>query len=224
MANACQIQKIGFHRRFLMLALLLPSLLHATVAYRGFAIDDSAVRELTEHPKTLEAIRRQIDMVHSVGLPEEVLSFLQSIELRILPRQAFRHPTPGRYMRNTDRSVHLSAGITRVSSKPVLLHELLHAYHDQQIEKGYLNPDILDLYAEAKSIPAFAPKSHMMSNAAEYFACVATTYLYGVTAQEPFRREKIRQQQPRCFDFLKRSFGPAAGTYEGSLEAAPARN
>ena len=105
--------------------------------------------------------------------------------------------------------------------KPILLHELLHALHDQRITSGFSNPTIARLYREAKGIPAFAAKSHMMQNALEFFACAGTSYLFGVTAQEPFSREKVEVNQPDLYLFLKQLFGPTAGSYVGSLVAAP---
>jgi hypothetical protein len=186
-------------------------------SYRGFTIDESAVRDLPGLAAIRAATQEQIDMVHAVGLPTEIMAFCQKVKFKLVPAGTFKSPTPGRYTGKAGRSVEVSAGILRVGHKPVLLHELLHAFHDQYIEQGFGNPAILDLYAKAQSIPAFAAKSHMMSNAKEYFACIATTYLFGVTAQEPFTRDKLREQQPASLDYLRSLFGPGSGTYEGSL-------
>ena len=79
--------------------------------------------------------------------------------------------------------------------KPVLLHELLHAYHDQRIPGGFDNPDIIRFYKQAKGVKAYVATSHM-SNVKEFFACSGTSYLFGVTAQERSIREKVRDNQP----------------------------
>ena len=189
----------------------------AAQSYRGFTIDESAVRNQPDLASILTATREQIDLVHFVGVPPETLVFLQGVKFELVPTGTFKSPTPGRYTGRTTRSVQVSAAILKTGHKPVLLHELLHAYHDQRIEHGFDNPAILDLYRKAGSIPAFAANSHMMSNAKEYFACTATAYLFGVTAQEPFNRGKIREYQPAAFDYLQKLFGPEAGRYEGSL-------
>jgi hypothetical protein len=186
-------------------------------AYRGFTIDESAVRTQPDLAAILTATREQIDLVHAVGLPPETLSFLQSVKFELVPTGTFMNPTPGRYTGRAGRSVQVSAAILRTGHKPVLLHELLHAYHDQHVAHGFDNPAILELYRKAKSIPAFAAKSHMMSNEKEYFACAATTHLFGVTAQEPFTQGEIRENQPALHDYLSSLFGPEAGRYKGSL-------
>ena len=87
--------------------------------------------------------------------------------------------------------------------KPVLLHELLHAYHDQRLEAVFRNQDILNYFARAKASSAFAANSHMLQNVAEFFACTATTFLFGVTAQEPFQREKVKENQSEFLQYLK---------------------
>ena len=193
----------------------------AAHSYRGFTIDESAVRDLPDLAALITATQEQIDMVHAVGLPADVLQFFQGVKLRLVPAGTFKSPTPGRYTGRGDRSVEVSGGLVRIGHKPVLLHELLHAYHDQRIAGGFRNAAILRLFEAAKSIPGFAAKSHMMANDKEYFACTATTYLFGVTAQEPFRREKLTQLQPASIDYLKTLFGLEAGRYEGSLSGPP---
>ena len=72
-------------------------------------------------------------------------------------------------------------------------------------------------YAEAKKHDFYAAKSHIMQNDREFFACAATTYLFGVTAQEPFQRDKVKAAQPELVAYLAKLFGPDAGSYAGSL-------
>lgn len=199
------------------LALVLAAPLSATQNYRGFTIDDSAVQQLPNLEAVIAATKEQIDIVHAVGLPAEILSFVESVRFELVPTGTFKSPTPGIYAGRDSRAVKVSAAIATIGHKPVLLHELMHAYHDQRLERGFGNPAILGYYAKAQAIPAYAAKSHMMSNEKEFFACAATAYLFGVTAQEPFRREKVRENQPDFHDYLKNLFGPDAGRYAGSL-------
>jgi hypothetical protein len=211
---------ISHMSRVLLFALAGLATVAATSAaqvYRGFTIDDSRVRDQANLAAILTATREQIDIVHAVGLPTDILTFLESVKFELVPAGTFKSPTPGRYMGKGDRSVQVSAAIVATGHKPVLLHELMHAFHDQRIERGYGNQVILGFYKSAQAIPAYAARSHMMANEKEYFACAATTYLFGVTAQEPFRRDKVRDQQPGFHDFLKKTFGPDAGNYAGSL-------
>lgn len=186
--------------------------------YRGFTIDDSAVRTIANHEALLGATQEQIDIVQAVGLPVDVLQFMHQVKFELVPAGTFRSPTPGRYTGRGGQSVQVSAAIVTTGHKPVLLHELMHAYHDQRLPQGFRNTKILGFYQQAKGLPAFAAKSHMMQNDKEFFACAATTFLLGVTAQEPFERNKVRDAQPDFHRFLQELFGPAAGRYAGSLK------
>lgn len=200
------------------LLLFLPSLLRAeSGAYRGFTIDESRVRNLPNLEEIRTATREQIDIVCAVGLPANVLKFFQGVPFVFLPADAVPSRSPGLYSAQ-DRSVKVTARILTIGRRPVLLHELLHAYHDQKLPQGFKNAAILRYFKEANGLAnGFAAKSHMMRNPNEFFACAATTYLFGVTAQEPFKRETIKERQPELFAHLQEMFGPDAGSYAGSL-------
>ena len=199
------------------LALVLVNPAAATEVYRGFTLIDQEVSKLANHDEYVAVMHEQVDIVHSVGLPEDILKFLQSVKLELLPAGAFKSPTPGRYTGRREQSVQMAPTVIPARHKPVLLHELMHAYHDQRIEDGFKNALILEAYKQAGKLSVYAAQSHMMSNAQEYFACTATTYLFGVTAQEPFTREKVREHQPDFHAYLKKLFGPDAGAFVGSL-------
>lgn len=200
------------------LALALADFVSAAQTYRGFTIDDSAVRKAPNLEALLGATKEQIDLVHAVGLPADVLAFVQEVKFELVPAGTFKRPTPGRYTGRGAQSVQVSAAIVSASHKPVLLHELMHAYHDQRVPQGFRNRVILGFYQQAKGLSAYATRSHMMQNDREFFACAATTYLFGVTAQEPFERSKVRNAQPAFHDYLKQLFGPGAGGHVGSLK------
>jgi len=182
--------------------------------YRGFTIIDSQVQNMEKHDELLAATKEQIDIVYEVGLSAEVLTFFQSVPFELVPAGTIR--SPGRYAGRL-RGVQVASSIMAAGHKPILLHELLHAYHDQRIEAGFKNPVILQYFDRAQRMAAYTPRSHMMENAGEFFACAATTYLFGVTAQEPFQRGKVKNSQPEFFAYLKALFGPTAGSYTGSL-------
>jgi hypothetical protein len=186
----------------------------ADTKYRGFTIIDSQIESMEKHEKLLAATKSQIDIVYEVGLSAEVLTFFQSVPVELVPAGTIK--SPGRYAGRL-RGVQLAAGLTSAGHKPILLHELLHAFHDQRIDEGFKNPEILKYFDRAKQVAAYARKSHMMQNAGEFFACTATTYLFGVTAQEPFQRGRVKDNQPEFFAYIKALFGPTAGSYTGSL-------
>ncbi|MGC4073084.1 MAG: hypothetical protein QM760_11290 [Nibricoccus sp.] len=188
--------------------------------YRGFSIDKSQVQKVPDLDAVEKAVCQQIDMVCSVGLSEDTLTFLQNVPLILIPPDAIPRSSPGLYGRN-ERSVKITSRITSIGKRPVLLHELLHAYHHQKLPDGFQNPAVISFFKKAQSEALYGARSHMMQNHSEFFACAATTYLYGATAQEPFTREALKKKQPDLFSFLKKLFGETAGNYEepkGAME------
>jgi hypothetical protein len=187
--------------------------------HRGFTIDDSLVRDLPNLEAVRVATKEQIDIVCAVGLPAEIMEFFQRVPLVILPQSAIPRTSPGLYA-NKDRVVKLTSRIAAVGHKPVLLHEFLHAFHDQRMKDGVKNRTVIGHFDQAKAVGIYAPNSHMMKSTQEFFACTATTYLFGVTAQEPFQRAKIADHLPAYFAYLKTLLGPETGSYVGSLTRA----
>lgn len=211
------------HRAALILAAFILPLLRAatpvTTEYKGFTIDETQLQSSPDLAALRAATHDQIDIVCAVGLPPEMLKFFQTVPFELVPATSIRTPTPAVYEK---RRVRLSPNIVAVSHRPLLLHEFMHAYHQQKLPQSNRNPDILGFYEKAKSLNTYSPKSHMMENQNEFFACSATTYLFSVTAQEPFKREKVKTAQPGLHAFLEKLFGPAAGSYLGSLTTSPA--
>jgi hypothetical protein len=198
----------------LIASLFLLRAASADTKYRGFTIADSRVHDMEKQNELLSATKEQIDIVYEVGLSEEALTFFQSVPFELVPAGTIS--SAGHYVGKV-RGVQVASSIIADRHKPVLLHELLHAYHDQRLEEGFRNADILKYFDRARRMTAYGPKSHMMENEREFFACSATTYLYGVTGQEPFQRGKVKNNQPEFFAYLQALFGPTAGSYAGSL-------
>lgn len=191
---------------FLLLTFLAPAF-SEEINYRGFTITfadgDHAVIEAVIH--------KQIDKLLSIGLPEDMVQFFQTVPLRV--SNAMEN-NPGHFFNGR---VDVDAGILNHPELPVMIHEYMHALHFLRLPGGVRNAQILSYYEQAEQMTAYNMRSHMMSNVAEFFATTATSYLYGVTAQEPFSREKIKQNQPQYFAYLERLFGPQAGQYQGNL-------
>ncbi|HEY8967109.1 MAG TPA: hypothetical protein VIM58_11725 [Candidatus Methylacidiphilales bacterium] len=187
-------------------------------AYMGFRVDDSLVAQTPRAELLRAALREQIAMVLAVGLPDEVTAFFRRVPIRVVPPSGQFQFTPG-YYEGRSKEVQMSTSFPLVGHKPVLLHELFHAYHAQKIPGGTANPAILGFYREGKASGRYASASHMLDNEREFFACSVTTYLFGVTAQEPFQREKLQAAQPEWVAYLRKLCGPGAGSYAGSLTA-----
>jgi hypothetical protein len=188
----------------------------AEIGYSGFTIHEEACSALPELDTMVSQSKEQIDIASGVGESQELLQFFQGLRITLKPIQV-PGGTPGLYLGAPTREVEIYPRIMITGHKPVLLHEMLHAYHDQKLPDGFMNSEILRYYMTAKSLHLFDNQSHMMSNQREFFACAATTYLYGVTAQEPFTRDRLKQCDPEFYSYLQKLFGPGAGTYTGWL-------
>ena len=188
----------------------------AEIAYKGFTVHEEECSGLPQLDAMVSQSKQQIDIASGVGESEDLLHFFQGLRITLKPTQ-IPGGTPGLYLGAPTREVDIYSSIMVTGHKPVLLHEMLHAYHDQRLPDGFRNAEILRYYLTAKSRHLFDGKSHMMSNEREFFACAATTYLFGVTAQEPFTRERLKQCDPEFYSYLQSLFGPGTGTTTGWL-------
>lgn len=181
--------------------------------YRGFRVDYSEVRSEPTYETLRAAVNKQIQMVVAVGLPDNTLAFFRSVPLNVVRG----NPGFGGQYVKRDKKIALAASFLERGHKPALLHEFLHAYHNQVLPDGYQNKTVLMYYERAKATNAYDAKSHMMANVKEYFASAATAYLFGVTQLEPFTREKVEKNQPAFHKYLQSLFGPGAGKYRGTI-------
>jgi len=97
----------------------------------------------------------------------------------------------------------------------VILHELAHAYHDQVLNKGFENEEVLGAYNEAKEKGIYEKvllytgrtvKHYGLNNQMEYFAECTEAYL-GVNDFYPFVRAELNEHDPRMFKLLKKIWG-----------------
>lgn len=171
--------------------------------YRGMRIDIGAIQSASNRDAIVESLRRQIEIVDEAAMKPEQKAFLKTVPLSISP--SFTGADNGNYT-NALRGVVLSAGVFD-HDKPVLLHELMHAYHDQKTPGGFRNAEILTLYQQARADQKFPQGSYMLSGVGEYFAMMASVYLHGTAARDPFTREAIKEKQPDCYKWLEGEFG-----------------
>jgi hypothetical protein len=210
------MMRLAFSVAFLAIIFLLPCQSFGKVPYKGFVIDDSECCSLPQMNSMVSLTEEQIDIATSVGEPQSLIIFFQNLPIA-LKSLSVPGGTPGLYLGGAAGGVEIYPSIMFTGHKPVLLHEMLHAYHDRVLPDGFMNAEIMRYYFTAKSLHLFDNQSHMMSNQREFFACAATTYLYGVTAQEPFTRDRLKQCDPEFYSYLQKLFGPGAGNYSGWL-------
>jgi hypothetical protein len=177
-----------------------------TISYSGVNIDVTAIAAASDVDVVLAALRKQIDIVDRIKVSPDTRNFLKSVPIVMSASTGVTGASPGAYSGKT-RSISMQAQLYD-PDKPILLHELMHAYHDQKIAGGFGNPDILKLYQEAGASHRFPASSYMLSNVAEYFGMVASVYLHGSAARDPFARDSIRIKQPNAYRWLENEFGP----------------
>jgi hypothetical protein len=177
-----------------------------TVSYSGVSIDVTALASASDADAVLTALRKQIDIVDRIKVSPQTRNFLKSVPIVMAPSAGASGASPGAYS-GTTKSISMQAQLYD-PDKPILLHELMHAYHDQKIAGGFGNPDILKLFQEAGASHRFPTSSYMLSNVAEYFGMMASVYLHGSAARDPFARDSIRIKQPTMYRWLESEFGP----------------
>jgi hypothetical protein len=179
--------------------------------FHGFKVDDSlldAGQKAAFAGAATDSLLGQLKIVEAVGLPPAVLETFRQTPIVVDP--ALRG-NPGVFM------VRDGEGIVRIQprrfpdNKPILLHELLHAYHFKVLTMR--NRDVQDAYQRALADGRFPPAyrgSHFLENAKEYFAVTGTLYLFGDIQQPPFRCTELAKLGTAYLDFLAAQFGPHA--------------
>jgi len=164
--------------------------------YRGFHVDLSQVRGTMADAKLIAAVKRQIDIVEEVKLKPQVVAFMRTVSVWANPKRTGKGP--GHYSRKTGIDLQMDQ---LEPNKPILLHELLHAFHDQQLQGGFSNADVEKFYERGKTA-GWPADSYMMSNAHEFFAVTASVYLYGDIPRPPESRKQLRAKQPQYYQWL----------------------
>jgi hypothetical protein len=96
----------------------------------------------------------------------------------------------------------------------VVLHELAHAYHDQELD--FKNPEVVAAYESAKKEGIYdnvllytgkQVKHYALTTPMEYFAESSEAYL-GVNDFYPFVRAELKEHDPRMYDLMVKFWGP----------------
>jgi hypothetical protein len=98
--------------------------------------------------------------------------------------------------------------LTAEEQNPVMLHELLHAFHAQILPQGFQNEGVLFHYNLAKTSKLYPEDKYLMKNEREFFAVTASIFLYGKdTTHDPFTRANLKEKQPAYYKYLVGLFG-----------------
>jgi hypothetical protein len=105
--------------------------------------------------------------------------------------------------------------LTSEEQNPVMLHELLHAFHAQIMPQGFRNEGVLFHYNLAKGNKLYPEDKYLMKNEREFFAVTASIFLYGKdTTHDPFTRSNLKEKQPGYYKYL-------VGLFEFDPDRAP---
>jgi hypothetical protein len=197
------------NRLFLTLALLLAApFACADMEYHGFTIDDHLLdsgQKASFAAAPAASVIEQLNIVEAAGLPPAVLDFFKHTKIVIDP--AIRG-NPGIFSeRDGEGAVRIQPNVFP-ANRPIMLHELLHAYHFYVL--SLKNPAIRDAYdaaSRAGTYPAKFQQAHFLQNAKEYFAVTSTIYLFGKIQQPPFNCAILAQSDPAYLAFLEKTFG-----------------
>jgi hypothetical protein len=151
------------------------------------------------------SLERQMEIVERSGVPPATLDFFRSIPVVMVKKLNTGFGRAG--MKDGRQIVELVAA-RLPDDRPILLHELLHAYHGLKLGP---TPMIRDSYQQAvqKGFYRQYAKAHFLENPREYFAVIGSIYLYGSKIdQPPFDCRLPAQYQPEFIAFLSEQFGP----------------
>jgi hypothetical protein len=95
--------------------------------------------------------------------------------------------------------------IDKNRERPVLLHEMLHAYHDHILPGGFGNPAIMSWFKQASEKKAYPADAYLMTNEKEFFAVTASVFLFGRDGSRD--RAQVKEAQPDYYRYLAWLFG-----------------
>jgi hypothetical protein len=162
--------------------------------YRGWHVDAS--RDSHEpRDAVVAAITRQLEIVENLGIAQDILGFMRTVPIWTDPSR--REGGPAHY----DRAKGVDIRVSELDSKkPIVLHELLHAFHEQKL--GFDNAEIIRFFERARASGAWPTDARLMADAREFFAVTSTVYLFGSIDVPPFTQGQLHQAQPDYWTWL----------------------
>jgi hypothetical protein len=173
-----------------------------TFTYRGFTVDTSAAQGAPNLAAIETSLKHQLDIVADCGANPKILDFFQSQEIFLKPGQG----DGGGHFSSNSKGVTLDVAVDP-PQKPVVLHELLHAYHWRVLPGAFRNPDVLRFYQRAQEGEFYPADSYVLKNVQEFFAVTASLYLWGNVDRPPHTRATLREKQPVYYKWLGDLFG-----------------
>ena len=173
-----------------------------TFAYRGITVDTSDAQGQPNLKEVVASLRHQIDIVVDCGAKPEIMAFFKSQPVSVKPGQG----DGGGHFTSKVEGVTVDAAVV-LPEKPVLLHELLHAYHFRVLPGAMQNPDLLRFYGIAKQNELYPPGAYVLKNVQEFYAVTGSLYLWGNVDRPPNDRATLHDRQPVYYQWLGDLFG-----------------
>jgi hypothetical protein len=176
-----------------------------SIQIHGFTVEYARVG-----PENLQrmksSLEHQMQIVEASGVPPAILEFFKSVPVVMVEHMdtGFGHARRDQ----TGRQVVEMLAANIPSDRPILLHELLHAYHGVKLGP---TPIIRDSYRQAIQAGYYKQysKAHFLEAPNEYFAVIGSIFLYGKRIdQPPFDCKLTAKYQPQFIEFLTEQFGP----------------
>jgi hypothetical protein len=170
--------------------------------YRGITADTSAAQGQPNLKEVVASLKHQIDIVVECGAKPVIMTFFKSQPVSVKPGQG----DGGGHFSSKVAGVTVDAAVD-APEKPVLLHELLHAYHFRVLPGALENPDLVRFYGIAKQNELYPPDSYVLKNVQEFFAVTGSLYLWGNVDRPPNNRATLHEKQPVYYQWLGDLFG-----------------
>jgi hypothetical protein len=174
------------------------------LTWRGITVDATEIRDAPQYKAIMTSLVHQIDIVADCGAKPEQLQFFRSQTVFV------KHAPSGGLGHFDSRHPGVTvADVVAEAQKPILLHELLHAYHFRVMPDGYRNAEILTYFHRAQSTEAYPKDTYVLKDVQEFFAVTASLYLWGNVDRPPHTRDKLKAAQPVYYTWLGQLFGVA---------------
>jgi hypothetical protein len=173
-----------------------------TFSYRGFTVDVSDAKSAPNLKAVEASLRHQIDIAADCGASPKIIEFFKSQTIFVKPGQG---DGGGRFSSRV-KGVSVDIAVD-APEKPVVLHEMLHAYHWWVLPDGFKNPDVERFYERARDGALYPPDAYVLKNVQEFFAVTASLYLWGNVDRPPHDRKTLQEKQPVYYKWLGDQFG-----------------
>ncbi len=145
------------------------------------------------------AIARQLEIVQGRAMAQDILGFMRTVPIWTDPSR--RDGGAAHY----DRAKGVDVRVRELDpKKPIVLHELLRAFHEQKL--GYGQPKVLKFFEQARALGAWPADATMLTDAREFFAATSTVYLFGTIDTPPFTQAQVRAAQSEYWAWLGELF------------------